>query len=359
MIITIFIGGLSGGGAERVCCNIAGFLADRGHNVKMLSMVDDEATYGLNPKVNRIDLIKSNERRNFLHDAILRYKRLYQYVKQADDDAFIVMLPITILMLFSLKGITRAKFITSERNMPTLYPKWQQCAMKLIASKVDGWIFQTQDQKEWYGDSVDIVKSIIIPNAIDEHFLNQPYSGARTKKIVSVGRLMPQKNHALLINAFAKISNHFPDYTLHIYGEGPLKEELEKKAISLSINNKIFFEGYVKDVAPLIKDASLFVLSSDFEGMPNALMEAMALGLPCVSTDCNGGGARFLISNDQNGILVPQKDTDALANAMIEILSDGDKALNMGIEANKICAKLHPTTIYSMWENFIDEIINS
>lgn len=357
MKVTIFIGGLSGGGAERVCCNIAGFLADKGHCMTIVTMADDEATYGLSPKVTRINLLQKEERKNFIYNSWLRYKRLKDYVCKTDCDAYIVMLPITILILMSLRKKISAKIIASERNMPTLYPKWQQKAMKYIAGKTGGWVFQTLEQQEWYGEAVKSSVCQVIPNAINRQFIREPYIGERKKWIVTVGRLMPQKNQLLLIEAYAKIHKEFPEYILHIYGEGPLKGQLISRVSEVGIQQYVVFDGFVKDVSPFIQDASMFVLSSDYEGMPNALMEAMALGLPCVSTDCGGGGARFLIEDGKNGLLVPQKDVDALADAMRRLLRDKDYAASLGRDANNVCQRLHPDNVYGMWEKFIENVI--
>lgn len=358
MKITIFIGGLSGGGAERVCCNLAGHMADTGHSITVVTMADDDATYGLSPNVTRVCLLRKEERKNFLYNLWLRYKRLKDYVCRIDCDAYIVMLPITILLLMTLRKKIQAKIIASERNMPTLYPLWQQKAMKYVARKADGWVFQTLDQQKWYGEALRCSPSQVIPNAINYQFIRAPYTGVRKKWIVTVGRLMPQKNQSLLIDAFAKIHREFPEYLLHIYGEGPLKEQLERRASKLGLRHFIVFDGFVKDISPFIQDASLFVLSSDFEGMPNALMEAMALGLPCISTDCGGGGARFLIENEINGLLVPQKDVDALAEAMKQVLEDKYYAASLGREANKVCQRMHPDNVYGMWERFIENVVN-
>lgn len=130
----------------------------------------------------------------------------------------------------------------------------------------------------------------IIPNAINKEFITAEYSGPRNKQIVSSGRLTEQKNHALLIKAFAGITAKYPAYKLVIYGDGPLRKDLELLASNLGIADKVSFPGYTTEIRKKIERSSLFVLSSDFEGMPNALMEAMALGVPCISTDCKGGG---------------------------------------------------------------------
>ena len=127
------------------------------------------------------------------------------------------------------------------------------------------------------------------------------YIGERTKRIVAVGRLEAQKNYPLLIKAFYLISNEFKDYIVEIYGEGQERSELSKLINELNLNNRVLLMGRHSDVHERIKDASLYVLSSDYEGMPNALMEAMALGLPCIATNCSGGGPKTLITNEVNG----------------------------------------------------------
>lgn len=150
------------------------------------------------------------------------------------------------------------------------------------------------------------------------------------------------ENHALLIKAFAGITAKYPAYKLVIYGDGPLRKDLELLASNLGIADKVSFPGYTTEIRKKIERSSLFVLSSDFEGMPNALMEAMALGVPCISTDCKGGGARFLIKNGTNGLLTPIGDVEALQTAMEKILSDQFFADNLSHNAHKLCETHSP-----------------
>lgn len=163
--------------------------------------------------------------------------------------------------------------------------------------KADGWVFQTDDQNNWYSVRTSLQKSIVIPNAINPDVLKQPISRKRNKTIVTAGRFTNQKNHALLINAFAKIAEKHHDYKLVIYGEGPNRTNLIQLVKDLKLSDRVLLPGYSSEVIENVSKSSLFVLSSDFEGMPNALMEAMAMGVPSISTDCEGGGARFLIKN--------------------------------------------------------------
>lgn len=357
MDISFFIGGLSGGGAERVVCNNANYLVELGNNVTILTMSDDEPTYPLSSEIKRYALILKNERKGFIYNAFKRLFRLAKYIRSNRPDIYVVMLPLTTIMLLLLKCFTDSPIIAAERNNPASYTKSIQKLLRLTASKANGWVFQTEEARNWYGKATGKAKVQIIPNAINPDFIIEPYRGEREKTIVTAGRLTAQKNHKLLIQAFAKITPHFPDFQLVILGDGPLKEQLKTIAVEQGIEGKVLLTGYTSNIGEKIKDASLFVLSSDFEGMPNALMEAMALGLPCVSTDCKGGGARFLIDDRKNGLLTPTGDVEALAKAMERMLSDREFAYRCGVEAHKICERLAPEKIYGEWKRFIEEIV--
>ena len=173
------------------------------------------------------------------------------------------------------------------------------------------------------------------------------------KEIVTVGRLEPQKNQKLLINAFSELAKKIPDYTLVIYGEGSLRKELEKFIESKGLKDRIFLPGAKNNIQEYIKDASLFVLSSDYEGIPNALIEAMAIGLPCVSTDCSPGGARELITNGENGVIVECRNSNELATAMARLLTDRESAKKMGTNAKKIYTRVDKNLVCNRWLDLI------
>ena len=357
MKITLFIGGLSGGGAERVACNLANHLAANGNEVEILTMSDAKDSYGLDGRVGCATLLHEAERKNTIYNTVVRAFRLYRYLcKKNDIDAYVVMLPATILMLMMMRFATKAKVILSERNNPSDYAKWMQKLLKTVTGRADGVVFQTTVVERWYAPSMKKAIGRVIPNAINPAFLRPVYIGQREKTIVAAGRLNKQKNFQLLIRSFAKIAPLFPEHKLIIYGKGELLEELRSLAGTLGVGDRVEFPGYVANMPERLEKASMFVLSSDYEGMPNALMEAMALGLPCVSTDCGGGGARFLVKDGENGFLVPQKDEEALAIAMQKILSDEALAAKLGNVARKLQETLAPEKIYGEWESFIKQI---
>lgn len=359
MNITFFIGGLSRGGAERVTCNLANYLVGKGHYVTIMTMADDTPSYYLDERIKRHALLLNKERKGFLYNTFMRFFRVCQQLRKNDADVYVVMLPITTIMLLQLRKLTKSKIIAAERVDPSNYSSKKQKQLKRLARRADGWVFQTKEEGEWYGDAVGDARVAIIPNAINPEFIKPVYSGVRKKNIVTVGRMSEQKNHSLLLKAFADIYKAHPDYKLIIYGEGEKKNELISLSQELQITAVVELPGYLTNIGNEIKDASIFVLSSDYEGMPNALMEAMALGIPCISTDCDGGGARFLIENEKNGILTPKGDVKALTSAIDRMLSDSEFAEHCGEEAHKICDRLAPEIIYGEWESFIMTIVKA
>ena len=361
MNITLIVGSLSQGGAERVASNVANYLADNGHSVEVL-MTSKEISYPIKKGVNTYCFTKdwTSSMPHPLQN-VFRVLTLFSHMKTSKSDVYICLVPKLSKLILRNKFLLDAPFVVAERADPSQYwiedPQKEKESWKIMSS-ADGYMFQTVDAKDYYASKgVNVTNSAVIPNAINPDFIRPRYVGVRKKVIVTSGRLNDQKNHTLLINAFAQIADKYPEYNLCIYGEGEKRKELLALVRHLGLDNRIYLPGYSTSIIEKLQEASMFVLPSDFEGMPNALMEAMALGLPCVSTDCGGGGARFLIENGKNGLLVPQKDVDAMAAAMDRILSDQEFAEKLGAEAHKLCDTLAPEKIYGEWEKYIESLI--
>lgn len=359
MNITIFIGGLSGGGAERVVCNLSNYLSEK-HNVTILTMTKDKPRYSINSNIGLVSLYNKKENKGYIYKNLIRYLRLINYVRNKSADVYIVMLPITTILLLSLSNLIKVPIIVSERNDPVERynkSKIHRFLMSRLYPKASKFVFQTNDSKEFYNRMLSI-DGVVIPNAINEDFINYTYSNERTKNIVSIGRFTDQKNFSMLISAFKKITKDFPTYTLEIYGEGLQRKQLENEIDNLKLKNKVSLPGYVDNIADHINSASLFVLPSNYEGMPNALMEAMALGIPCISTDCPIGGPRFLIEDGENGFLFPVGDIETLEEKMRIVLSNSKISQKFSINARKINKKLDHKRIYKIWEECINEVCN-
>lgn len=263
------------------------------------------------------------------------------------------------LAKFSIKTIIFIdENVFAERVDPAVYPANIAKLLKKYARKADGFVFQTEDARAWYGDSVKDIKTAVIPNAINPVFIRPKYAGEKRKVIAGAGRLNDQKNFSLLIGAFAQIAPEFPDYNLVIYGEGEKRRELEKLVEELGLRERVSLPGNIQNIADEMEQNSLFVLSSDYEGMPNALMEAMALGLPCISTDCPCGGPRFLIQNGENGILVPVGNEEKMTEAMRRVLEDKMLKEKLAKNAVQIQERLTSDKIYGEWEKMILSIVS-
>ena len=227
--------------------------------------------------------------------------------------------------------------------------------MNFLYPQANGFVFQTKEAQNYFKDSIKN-NSVIIPNPISDDFLNETYEPIRRKEIVAIGRLNPQKNHKLLINAFKLVHQKFPDYILKIYGKGILQEELSLQIKELYLEEAVFLMGEVEHVNQILKGAGMFVLSSNSEGMPNALMEAMAMGLPVVSTDCPCGGPRFLIQDGVNGFLTDVGNIQALANKIIILLENPQLAERFALNAMNIIEHIKPERVYNQWRDYIQKV---
>lgn len=354
--MTLFIGGLSGGGAERVTCNLANYLDESGHIVDVITLSDKKGTYRLNDDIRRVCLMKEDERTNPMHNLCLRQRRLRQYVlNNRDVVCYVAMLPLVVFMMTQLKKRVDGKIIISERNNPTSHSLTEKIMMKSAARRCDGLVVQTEEISEWYKG---IKEKIVIPNAINKDIVI-PRRKKIEKKIVAVGRLEKQKNYPMLIKAFSILSTLYPEYVLEIYGQGRQKEKIEKSIKKYRIEDRVRLMGYVDNVSELISNASCFVMTSNYEGIPNALIEAMCIGLPCIATDCDGGGAKSLIKDGKNGFLIGKNDVSNLVKLMRLIISDAKRANELGENAKRIKDTIGYEVIYGKWDDYIMKIVGN
>ncbi|MDY6367319.1 MAG: glycosyltransferase [Clostridia bacterium] len=357
MKITFFTSALSGGGAERVVCNLSSFLAVKGHDVTVLTVGESAKTYGLNERVKVLSLEGKSRIKFSALRALVKLKRLKKYVKNCKDDLIVAFLPKPIKALMHYKKFAKCPIILCERCFPKAYDKKTVKSMLNAFKSADGTVFQTEEIKKFYSDKIALKNSMVIPNAVNTGFDFQPFNGERRKVIVAAGRHSEQKNFELLIDAFSEVVKEFSDFTLEIYGKGKLTPKYIERCKELGIENKVLFPGFCEDMSVRLYGASLFVMSSDYEGIPNALIEAMAAYTPCVSTDCAGGGARTLIEDGVNGIIVPVGDKSALAKAIKRVLADKSFAEKLSLNAGKIKEEFSAENIYAEWEKYFSEII--
>ncbi len=355
MNITFVTPGMDYGGAERVISILSNQWVSMGHNVNLIIVGENpDCVYALDNRVKTycIGGLKGNP--------IVAHLKLIKDIKKAiisfDTEVAISFMNDTCAYTALALKNTKIPLFYSERNDPTRVNrrKIDKIYRKIVENNAKGIVFQTKGAKAHYKKSVQD-KSTVILNPFNADNLPVYDFEKREKEIVSVGRLQPQKNQQLLIDAFALIAKDFPDYKLKIYGDGILKETLQKQIDEMDLSKQVLLMGAHKDIFDKIATASLFVLSSDFEGLPNTLIEAMCIGVPSVSTDCSPGGARELITDGENGFIVPCNDAEALAEAMKKVLSDDETAKKFSVEGKKVIERMECKTIAEVWLRFIEQ----
>lgn len=355
MNIIICINQLSKGGAERVVANLSNYLCNN-NEVTIISLDKKDIGYDINDKVD-IKFIDNGKDNKLLKNVkrIIKLKKIY---KKEKADVILTFLPESSFFTLMLKSSIKSKVIVSVRNDPKIEYKSiiYKILMKILYPRADGYVFQTEDAKNYFNKKIKS-KSKVIFNSLNPEFIVEPYMGEREKTIVSVGRLSEQKNHELLIYAFNKIHKEYPEYKLIIYGEGHLRSKYEQLIKKLNLEKYITLPGVIEDIKSKIYKSGIFVLSSNYEGMPNVLMEALSMGIPCISTDCPCGGPKSLINDGENGILVEVQNENMLADKIKTIINDSTFAKKISLNNIEMRKKFNPKIINKEWEKYILNVI--
>lgn len=360
MKILFSIDTMTKGGAERVISNLANIFSKNNEDVSILTLLKGDSAYQLDSKIKYTSLeIKEGKKNIFqkIYYYIANLFNIRKFVKTNKYDIVVSFLPrMTFYMALATLG-TKTKLIISERNDPaSIYVNpIKKYIYKRIFELADGIVFQTSMARNFFSKKV-YNKSIIIPNPVNDLFYQKREFKKRNKNIVNVGRLTEQKNQKLLIDAFYDFSKKHNDYNLIIYGEGPLRIELEEYIKSLKLEALIKLPGIIDNIADKIVNSSMFVFTSNYEGMPNALMEAMTLGIPCISTDCPCGGPREIIDNGINGFLVPVGEKNEIVYKMEEIIS-ADISQKFSINAIEKMQLYKNDLINEKWKNYIEKVL--
>lgn len=358
MKILFNLGTLRKGGAERVVTNLSNYLSKDNNEISIVTSVAKEKSYyKINDEVKIYGLDEKNKNENFLTKNINRIMRLNDIIKNINPDVIVSFLPEPSYRVLFLKLLNRKlKVIVSVRNDPKIEykNKINRLVMKILYPLADGFVFQTQEAKEYFNKKIQD-KSVIIPNPLNEEFIHAIINKNKNKVIINVGRLEEQKNQEMLIKAFSEVCKKHPEYKLVIYGEGSLREKLTNLISKLDLQNKVFLPGNVDDVIEKLNEAEIFVLSSHYEGMPNALMEAMAMGVACISTDCPCGGPKFLIRQNENGILIKNDDYMELSEKIEYLVENENVRDKISSNATKIREDLNPIKINLSWKQFIEK----
>lgn len=358
--IMFAISSLGSGGAERVVSTLANELTARGYAVSILLIAGSDQVYPLSEQIQVISLnCEENAEQPLLKRYPDRLRKIRTVLKDTAPDVVISFMSETSIdVCLSALGLA-IPILVSERNDPSIDPpsRAKRLLRRFAYLRADSFVFQTPDAQAYFSGSIQ-KRSRIILNPLASA-LPEPYAGPREKRIVAVGRLNPQKNYPLLVDAFREFLGEHPDYVLEIYGRGDLEQQLRTRISQLGLEDRVILKGFCAQVHNAIRNAAFFVMSSDFEGMPNALMEAMALGLPCICTDCPCGGPRMLIRDGENGLLVPVGDGASLANAMSRLADNPELAQTLGKQAALLREWANVNTIVDQWQEMINSAVAS
>lgn len=362
MRIALYVSGMKDGGAERTMANIANYMDEHGHEVIMVNVYRAEGEYYLNPSIKRVICEPDESELNHgrIGNFMARFNKLRSVWKDERPDVIFSYTGKTnIMTILTSRGLKASVGVgvvgTPELEYYNPVLKW--CARNVfkMADKV---VLQTEASKAFFGKKV-LKKSVIMRNPMTEEFDIDYYEGEREKVIVSVGRIDENKNHQLIIDAFANICNKYPDYKLVIYGDGELRKSLIDRVESLGLSDRIKLPGRITNVAETIKITTAFVLASNTEGSPNALIEAMMLGLPVISTDCPCGGPGELIEDGTNGLLIPVGDVLKMQESLQKILDDLQFRNKIGRAALKTRDLYSPKVVLREWEELFKSMENT
>lgn len=353
----LVIHALGYGGAGKMIVKLADALSER-NDFEVILYVEEQIGkhYPMNKRV------KIWQETQFFHNYYTRhFQQMFQLRKRVTEikPDLIVSFQTNqnALSVFATRG-KNIPVIISERGDPYQYNNIVAKLKTWIINKAEGGVFQTYQAMQYYGKKLQL-RSRVIYNPCPTRVITRSQWSERRNEIAFVARFdIQQKRQDIMVEAFAQVVKKHPEIKLVFYGKGDPDIDIIKKQVSeLGIATNVIFKGLVTDVLNEIKDSKIFVLSSDYEGLPNALIEAMVAGLPCVATDCSPGGARELITDCEDGIIVPRANSHKLANAINYLLDNPQKADEMGRKAQYICKRLNANSIFAQWNEYIDQIL--
>ena len=358
--ILFYIDSMQCGGANRVMANLVDYFSHNGYIVVLINDVgamNGKLEYKIPSLVKRIivsdymDIKENRVIKNMKRVSVLR-----RIVKEEAPDVIVSFMgPPNVRMLIATTCL-RVKKVVSVRNDP--YKEYGGGIKKIIANilfqMADGCVLQTHEASQYFNSKI-CKKAKVIFNPVNPKFYKQLHI-ENGSHIIVVGRLQTQKNPILVFDAFLEIFREFPDSELDFFGVGVLEKEIQEKTKEFKLEKRVYLKGQVDNIEDYLKEASVYVLCSDYEGMPNALMEAMAVGVPVISTDCPSGGPKVLIQNSQQGLLIPCGDKQKLVDSLRLLLSNKSLREKMGISARKRAYEFKSEKIFKEWENYLNNV---
>lgn len=359
MNICFNIGTLRYSGAEKIMYFLIDEFVKRGNSVSLI-LVSSEIPCDNLEGVKQYPIYqKYRNEKNRLKKTVACHNAIKNIVRNNKFDLIVSFGVIFNVAVAEACKKENVKLILCERNDPVFDPHSKLLRVRRTISykRGDGFVFQTKVIKNFFPKRIQ-EKAKVIPNFIEATIEEEKrYNPSRNVFATSARLDDRQKDQSTMIKAFKKFHDNHEDYVLEFYGDGPDKEKLEGLAKQLNIGESVVFKGKVDNPMEYIRNTKAFVLTSVYEGMPNSLIEALAYGMPCIASDCGGGGARTLIDNYENGILFSVGDVNALATAMEKICDDDQFTNKISLNALKVNETLEKYKIMSEWNAYFQKVI--
>jgi GalNAc-alpha-(1->4)-GalNAc-alpha-(1->3)-diNAcBac-PP-undecaprenol alpha-1,4-N-acetyl-D-galactosaminyltransferase len=364
MRCTLIIHSLNAGGAERVISNMANYWAAHGWEINLLTFEEDRKKpfYNLDSQISHIPLGIAGYSPNpimGIWNNLTRIQALRTAIINSKPNVVISFMHKTNEIVLLATRWLNVPVIVSERIDPVRHSTgkiWEQLR-QWTYPLADRIVVQTKRAGDYFSPKLQkricvISNPVLLPpdaKELSDKLLSQ-------RSLIAMGRLVPQKGFDILLEALAKLKDRYPEWTLTILGEGELRPQLESLRNKLGLGDRVHLVGRVKNPHVFLKQADIFIMSSRFEGFPNALCEAMACGLPVISTDCPNG-PREIIRDGVDGILVPNEDVPELVTAMERLMYDEKERQSLGDRAKEVTERFGLEKVMSIWESLINEVI--
>lgn len=352
MNVSFIAANLNSGGAERVMSLLANQFIEKGYGVEFIFLKKDIRFYPLHQNIK----IKVAEKECGSDSLIKKLLWMRKHIQQDKPNAiFAFRIAVYSVTLISLLGI-KIPVIASERNDPRFNSLAWKIIQAVLLPLADRFVVQTQQIKDYFPKFIQ-KKTDIIFNPVTGKVFSLP-SVPKEKRIISVGRLHSQKNQKMMIEAFARVSEEFPEWKLVIYGEGPERDSLESLVSSFrfQVSSRISLPGRSENIIDELNRSEIFAFSSDYEGMSNAVVEAFCVGLPIITTKVSG--TEDFITETKNGFLLERNDVDGMEKAMRKLMSDENQRKSIGNNNRQQANIFKIEHIFLQWENVVNKVVN-